>query len=47
MTTAADILKEAACIVRNELPKHLPADVVIDDVEAEACPVPAVKTTST
>jgi hypothetical protein len=36
MTTAKDILKEAARIVRAELPKHLPDDFVISNVEAES-----------
>ena len=35
MTATADILKEATRIVRSELPKHLPADFVVD-VEAES-----------
>ena len=38
MTTAQDILKEAARIVRSELPKHLSADFAINDVEAESRP---------
>ena len=40
MTATADILKEATRIVRDELPKHLPAEFVIDDVEAESQPGP-------
>ena len=35
MTTAQDILTEAARIVRTELPKYLSADFAINDVEAE------------
>ena len=35
MTTAQDILKEAARIVRTELPKHLTGGFVINNVEAE------------
>ena len=38
MTTAHDILKEAARIVRTELPKHLSAEFAINDVEAESRP---------
>ena len=40
MTAATDTLEEAARIVRNELPKHLPSEFVIDDVEAESLPGP-------
>ena len=40
MTTAQDILREAARIVRAELPKHLSADFAINDVEAESRPGP-------
>ena len=40
MTTSADILKEAARIVRNELPKHLSDDFVINNVQAESLPGP-------
>ena len=40
MTMTTDILKEAARIVRTELPKHLSADFVINDVEAESQPGP-------
>ena len=46
MTTAQDILKEAARIVRSELPKHLSADFAINDVEAESRPA-GTRTTST
>ena len=40
MTTAQDILKEAARIVRTELPKHLTGGFVINNVEAETLPGP-------
>ena len=40
MTTAQDILKKAARIVRTELPKHLSADFAINDVEAKSRPGP-------
>ena len=40
MTTSADILKEAARIVRTELPKHLPSEFAINGVEAESLPSP-------
>ena len=40
MTVTSDILKEASRIVRNELPKHLPAEFVIDGVEVESQPGP-------
>ncbi len=36
MIATADILKEAPRILRSEFPKHLPADFVVDDVEAES-----------
>ena len=40
MTTAQDILKEAARIVHTELPKHLSTDFAINDVAAETLPGP-------
>ena len=40
MTTNQDILKEAARIVRTELPKHLSDEFTINDVEAESLPGP-------
>ena len=40
MTMTGDILKEAARIVRTELPKHMPHELKINDVEAECLPGP-------
>ena len=40
MTMTEDILKEAARIVRTELPKHMPHELKINDVEAECLPGP-------
>ena len=43
MTTAQDILREAARVVGTELPKHLSDDFAINHVEAESRPHPGLR----
>lgn len=40
MTTSTDILREAARVVREELPKHFAEEFTISDVQAESLPGP-------